>query len=233
MNEFVYKNDFRVQYRPDTTDVKVIEEVLKRGAYERKKINFGIEPMDVWLDCGANIGTFSLLCLSKKAKVIAFEPEPENFSILDKNIRLNDFQKNAKIFPYGIFLENKSLPLYLCKGNYNKYRHTLFPKRGRSAIYIRVKSISEVLQKYPINCIKMDIEGAEIEILEHLKPSDYQKINKMVFEYSFDIDKSIPRFMKIINHLKTIFILVHYDKVNPNESEYNYFPASTLVFCKK
>jgi hypothetical protein len=79
----------------------------------------------------------------------------------------------------------------------------------------------------------MDIEGAEIDILEFLNPSDYKKfgIKKMVFEYSFDIDNSIPRFMKIMKSLQKYFKHVHWTKVKPNELTYDYFPAATLVFC--
>lgn len=79
----------------------------------------------------------------------------------------------------------------------------------------------------------MDIEGAEINLLENLNNNDLKYIDKMVFEYSFNVDKSIPRFLKIIDKLKKSFSFIHYDKVKSNELEYNYFPACTLVFCKK
>ena len=41
------------------------------------------------IDIGANIGLFSLLAAQKAATVLAFEPEPGNFAILQKNCRLN------------------------------------------------------------------------------------------------------------------------------------------------
>lgn len=227
------KDWFQILYREGTTDEKVIDEVLKRNVYEKKKLNFKIESNDIWLDCGANIGTFTLLCLYKKAKVYAFEPEPENYALLNENIRINNFEKGVKTFSCALFLENKKIPLYLCKGDYNKYRHSLFYKRGRPMIEVSVRSIFSILEKYPINCIKMDIEGSEIEILEHMQKHHLAKIKKMVFEYSFDFDKSIPRFLGICQKLKTIFSNVYYDKVKPNELEYNYFPACTLVFCQR
>lgn len=157
-------------YREGTTDEKVMDEVLKRNVYERKKLDFQIEPSDIWLDCGANIGTFTLLCLHKKAKVYAFEPEPENFNLLNQNIKMNHpGKKGVRTFRQALFLQDDKAPLYLCKGDYNKYRHTLFYKRGRSIIQVPVRSIFTVLAKYPVNCIKMDIEGSEIEILEHMQ----------------------------------------------------------------
>jgi len=221
-------------YRPKTTDEKVIPEVLKKCVYERKSINFEIEANDCWLDLGGNIGTFCLLCLVRGAQVFSYEPEPENFDFLTRNLEKN-FPKCAKLFQKAVSTKKGLLPLYICNGDYNKYRHTLCPKRGRSSIQVPVESIVTVLKKHKTNCIKMDIEGAEIAILEFLTPKHYHdhNIKKLVFEYSFDVDKSIPRFLSIINRLKEYFSIVHYDKVKENELEYNYFPACTNVFCLK
>jgi FkbM family methyltransferase len=222
----------KIQYRPNTTDEKVIPEVLKRNVYERKAFDFFIEPNEVWLDLGANIGTFSLLCLARKAKVIAFEPEPENFILLNQNLKEN-FSKDFKTIQEAVGTVQGNLPLYVCKGDYNKYRHTLVPIRGRTTIHVPVQPILKVLTKYKPACIKMDIEGAEISILESLTPKDFTraKIKKLVFEYSFDVDRSIPRFLAIIDNLKKYFTKVYYDKVKENEEFYNYFPACTNVFC--
>ena len=158
-------------YRPKTTDEKVIPEVLKKCVYERKLLNFEIEPNERWLDLGGNIGTFALLCVVRGAQVFSYEPEPENFDILCRNVK----EKSAKLFQKAISTKDGLLPLYVCKGDYNKYRHTLCPKRGRSTIQVPVESILKVLKKHKTDCIKMDIEGAEIEILEFLSSKHYQE----------------------------------------------------------
>ena len=223
--------------RPDTTDIKVIKEVLQTCVYEKKSIGFFVEENENWLDLGGNIGTFSLLCLARNANVISYEPEKENFSLMEKNIETNfpgASSKKVKLINQAVGTNSGSIDLYLCKGDYNKYRHTIYPKRGRESVSVKIQSIKSVLNKYSkIDCIKMDIEGAEIDILEFLKPSDYKKfgIKKIVFEYSFDIDNSIPRFMKIMKSLKKYFNNVHWTKVKSNELTYDYFPAATLVFC--
>lgn len=221
----------KIRYREGTTDEKVIEEVIKRNVYEKKKINFLIETDDVWLDLGANIGTFSLLCLKNQCKVYGFEPEPENFKLYKENIELNKGKKIIKAVKKAVHLKNGKTLLYLCKGDYNKYRHTLIKKKGRNSIPIHVISIYDLINKYDPNAIKMDIEGTEIELLENIDLNYLKKIKKLVFEYSFDVDKSIPRFLNIIKRLHSIYSIIHYDKVKPNELEYNYFPAATMVFC--
>ncbi len=222
--------------RQETTDVKVIKEVLYTNVYEKKKIDFYIEPNDAWLDLGGNIGTFALRVLAEGASVISYEPETENYQLMSKNLEHN-FPNGAWSIEQSVVSHKKTnnLDLYLCKGSYNKYRHTLHPVRGRSTVNVKNSYIYDVLDQYRPSAIKMDIEGAEIEILETLKPNDYKKygIEKLVFEYSFDVDPSIPRFLKIVKELRKYFTLVHYTKVKETELEYKYFPAATLVYCKK
>jgi len=139
-----------------------------------------------------------------------------------------------RIIKSGVSAEpTGSQKLYLCKTDYNKYRHTLHPVKGRKTVNIPVQNIHEALSESGCNCIKMDIEGAEIEILEALKASDYKHngIKKLVFEYSFDVDRSIPRFLAIIETLNQAFTTVFYTKVNPNELTYDHYPPACLVYC--
>lgn len=219
--------------RPGTTDEKVVIEVLKQDVYEKRKLDFYIEPGERWLDLGGNIGTFALLALSRGAGVVTCEPESENLEILEQNLELNFPGGDYEIRPVAVTTSNEStVDLYLCKGDYNKYRHTIFPKRGRQSVTVQQQNIRDVLRQ-GFTGIKMDIEGAEIESLEYLTTEDYRKagVRKLVFEYSFDIDPSIPRFLRIIERLRQYFSMVHYTKVKETELEYKYFPAATLVYC--
>ena len=225
----------KMHVRPETTDEKVIDEVLNKNVYEKPKLGFVIQSGERWLDLGANIGTFSLLALSRGAEVYACEPEPNNLKILENNLDLNF--NDYLILPYAITSgKDKYTKLYVCSGDYNKYRHTVYPKRGRKAIQVPQYNIRDLLRDIGgVDGIKMDIEGAEIDILEYLTPDDYMKngVRKLVFEYSFDIDPSIPRFLAIVKSLREYFDVVEYSKVKEDELEYRHFPAATLVFCQK
>jgi len=230
-------DQLNVWYRPNTTDEKVIKEVLLSHAYQKKSIGFIIEPTDVCLDLGGNIGTFSLLALSIGCQsVICLEPESENFGILTRNIVENFGKKKnrCQLIKAGISTHSGTGSLYLCQGDYNKYRHTMVPKKNRTAVEIKLIGIRELLADFPeINFIKMDIEGIEINLLEFMTESDFKNITKLVFEYSFDVDNSIPRFMKIIHKLQKIFETVYFTKVKENEEVYKFFPPCTNVYCLK
>ena len=79
--------------------------------------------------------------------------------------------------------------------------------------------------------VKMDIEGAEIPLLESLDAATCKPLRKLVFEYTFDVDPSIPRFLAIVRRLKQWFPTVHYTKVNPKDKEYRHYPPCTMVYC--
>lgn len=72
-----------------------------RMAFYRAKSFFTKEPETIeWIstfnsqetlfDLGANVGVYSLLAAKAGVKVVAFEPEPQNFSVLTMNIYLNE-----------------------------------------------------------------------------------------------------------------------------------------------
>ena len=231
--------------RPNTTDQKVVKEVIDQRAYQNRNILFDIDPNDVWLDLGANIGVFSALVASKGACFIAYEPEPDNFNLLKYNINklAEKIPVNGIAYQAGVndsagkcCMKSK---LYLTNTDYNKYRHSFVIKRNRcKTLNVPTWSLELILSTYPmINSIKMDIEGTEITLLENVlqysSPNIWNGINKLVFEYSFDVDRYIPRFLKIINQLENIFDLVYYTKVNASQLWYEWYPPQVIVFCTK
>src|SRR5437762_2063279 len=77
-----------VFYRPATSDPLTIYQVLlRRGAKAEYYLPLSLEPK-VILDIGSNIGT-SVLFLHEQfpaARILAFEPHPETFRILQTNV---------------------------------------------------------------------------------------------------------------------------------------------------
>jgi len=230
----------KIHYRPETTDEKVIEEVIEGNEYQKKKIGFVFEADDVWLDLGANIGTFAMFVLSMGASVICVEPEPSNISMLRHNLQSN-FKRDYQILQCGVSTKRGKMPLYLCNGDYNKYRHSMTMSSGRKHISVDVKPLDVLWHmkctrtNQAVNAIKMDIEGMEIELLE--KYGDKMgHLKKLVFEYTFDADPSIPRFMHIIHLLQKSFTIVKFKNQlsqlhRRKETVYNYYPLCTTVFC--
>ncbi len=120
---------------------------------------------DVIIDIGANIGYYTLLAskiVGDSGKVYAFEPDPTNYRVLSSNIELNGC-KNIVTEQKAISDANGSVTLYL--DNKDVGAHTIY-KNGKVKRQVVVDSVTldEYFKgkEYPINIIKMDIEGAEM-----------------------------------------------------------------------
>lgn len=215
--------------RPGTTDEKVVPEVVQKHCYERK--DFMFSKGDIWLDIGANIGTFSCYAMMRgAAKVTAFEPEEENYAILVENIRLNGFFDCVRTFKMAVTADGGDIILYTCKSIRNKYRHSIIPHNKWGTVQIKSMAIDTVFTNFTPTCVKMDCEGAEFEIID--RNTDFSGLSKLVFEYHFDIDRSIANFLKRVELLSKYFSKIYFGKL-PNSATYDFFPASKIVFCQK
>ena len=214
--------------RPDTTDQQAIEEVWNKNVYQRRG-KLEIEEGDSWLDIGGNIGAFAVFAASKGAAVVSYEPEPDNFELLLENMSRNGGAA-VGVDKAVVQRSGKKVPLYLCKGDRNKYRHTLFQIRGRESIEVETIGFDEILKQEKPNGVKMDIEGAEIEILSY--DHDWSGVDKLVFEYHFDRNRSVEYFYSIVRRLEKDFIVEH-KKIPLGTVTYDWFPAAIIVYCYK
>merc|ERR1712232_15770 len=72
---------------------------------------------------------------------------------------------------------------------------------------VQAYTVEEILTKHPdIEGIKIDIEGAEMEMLEELVLEDcWGKVKRLTFEYSHEFDDSGLRFRKLLRNLRQHF----------------------------
>ena len=61
------------------------------------------EPEDVLLDCGANVGMYTVwAAATRRAEVYAFEPESQNYALLNRNIVLNELSERVQAYCMGL-----------------------------------------------------------------------------------------------------------------------------------
>ena len=119
---------------------------------------------DTFCDIGANVGSYTLLASGYVgAKSITFEPVPSTFSILEKNIALNQLQKKAT-------LHNKALGNQVGKikftTNYDTVNHALADhEMEENFIEVSVGKLDDYINHQPI-LLKIDVEGFESEVIE-------------------------------------------------------------------
>ena len=150
----------------------IAQQLMFQGTYEKyttilfkRFVGGGMNVIDI----GANIGYYTLLAaklVGDKGKVFAFEPEPRNHTLLLKNIELNGYKN---IIPRQQAVSSKSGKVKLFLHEVESGAHSLYEVRkdAREAIVVDAVSLDEFFagKEYPIDIIKIDVEGAEMTVL--------------------------------------------------------------------
>ncbi len=182
-------NGIKFFYRDGFSDLKTFQEVIGNSVYLKK--GMAINKNERWMDCGGNVGAFTLLACSMGANVTVYEPDPYNCQMIEKNLALNGFNANIK---QSALVHNEIKQVVLFIGNKgNVWRNSIVKNWNNKGI--KVPCLNFDCEAKEFDCCKMDIEGAEMPILENTN----KVFKKLVYEWSFDIDGSLNRFRRIID----------------------------------
>ncbi|MFW6275576.1 MAG: FkbM family methyltransferase, partial [bacterium] len=161
----------------------LFDEIFLKQIYRFETKN----PKPVIFDCGSHIGLSVLYfkMLYPGASIVAFEPDKKSFKILKKNIEHNKLDD----------IETYNLALSGTKGIINFYRESSpdWDTCGNSTVeewgdrngFYRESIESTVLSDYitgEIDFLKMDIEGAELNVLETIQ-NKIHLIRELALEY--------------------------------------------------
>jgi FkbM family methyltransferase len=136
-------------------EVEIMKKIVKKG--------------DIVLDIGANIGIYSLLLaklVGETGKVYSFEPDPQNFDTLLKNIKINRYE-NIIAINKAISKKTGKIKLYLAE--WNKGDHRIYPSDEKRK-FLEIEAVN--LDNYfkdnneDIKFVKIDIQGAEPLLFE-------------------------------------------------------------------
>jgi FkbM family methyltransferase len=150
----------------------LINEFYKRIIFNKEQINF--------LDIGSNTGGFIFLPLvNRTIKCYAFEPNPIAFSALVENVELNNLKDNVECFNMGMWNESSELELKVPSDTTDSGLATMGNDPSRfiydnktgdfSTHTVYCTTIDEFFEQHKlesIDAIKIDTEGAELNILK-------------------------------------------------------------------
>ncbi len=209
--------------REGTSDEKTFNEVIVNNTYQKK--DFKIKKGEHWIDLGGNVGSFAVLALSKGATVDIYEPDPFSCKMIEKNLKVNDY--DANIYQKAVVANHKKKMTMYVGNNMNVWRNSLYKNWGNEKFTIDCVHYENVITKDSI--VKMDIEGAEMAILESMQ--EFPK--KMVYEWSFDIDPSLTRYREILKKMKKRYKSIRGTEFNLDFVEWqkSWFPPCANVYC--
>jgi FkbM family methyltransferase len=123
----------------------------------------------LFIDIGANIGLFSFYILHKlpRQKVMAFEPEPQAFSCLLFTKKVNDFQ-NFSPKNFAIGEKKEVLHFFIDKKNFGGHR-LYRNSEDEKSIEVNVAPLSDFVKNEVVSAIKIDVEGAELNVLKGMR----------------------------------------------------------------
>jgi len=138
----------------ESLETEVVKKLIKKG--------------DVVLDIGANVGYYTLIyakLVGEGGKVFAFEPDPDNFALLEKNVEVNGY-RNVVLIKKAVANKTGVVRLYLCEDNKGNHR-ICDAHDARESIEVEAIRLDDYFEAYDgkIDFIKIDIEGAEQEAL--------------------------------------------------------------------
>ena len=141
-------------------------------------------PNSVVVDVGANIGAFTIFAAQWAKKVFAFEPEADNFRLLCANIELNGF-KNVTPKKIAIAKKKGQQDFYIAEKQHSG-AHSFLLQRYDRVLKVETLSIADLIKAESltkIHFLKLDCEGAEIDIIEGLSLKNAKKIEQIALEF--------------------------------------------------
>lgn len=192
-------------------DYLVVKEAFVENVYQ-------IEPGDfhatgIFLDVGANIGAQSIyianmqkkITKGPKIRVIAVEPEPANLEMLKQNIEANGFKDTIEIHEVAIMEKPGSFYISSRQGN-----STVYSEKDSTRTKIRgidLNSFLEELEIEEVDVMKVDIEGAELDLFRGATDETLRKIRYITVEFGeFDKEQFGELIWKISKSFNTHII---------------------------
>lgn len=137
----------------------------------RQLIQRLVRPGETFIDVGANVGMHTLAAASAmngRGRILAFEPHPVTHALLRKSLLLNGFATFAETHQAAASNRTGHMPLHLGP---TSGHHSLYPLEGEkptaATVEVPLVRLDDMIEgNSPVDLIKIDVEGAELEVLE-------------------------------------------------------------------
>ena len=185
--------------------------LYETGTYEKGILYFiekNFKANGVFLDIGANIGLMSIFTARKfpSAKVIAYEAHPETFNILTSNIALNEISNISPI--QKAVGKTKGVVEIFDNWSVNRGGASIkYRDKDAKGIPVELVVLDDELEVSP-TMIKIDVEGAELDVLLGLQKTIEKTAPVLIVEISQDRvdDQQIGKIYNFIRQLNVYSI---------------------------
>jgi FkbM family methyltransferase len=158
------------------------------------------------IDCGSNIGLSIIYFknLFPNSKIIGFEADPNIYNMLIKNIASFNLS-DVSLYQKAVWNKNEKIKFLLEGGNSSRLAY----KDGPDVIQVDGVSLRPFLEQ-TVDFLKIDIEGAEFEVIEDCQDLLYQVKNLFIEYHSFlDQDQKLSKLLSILTKAGFRYYLQH------------------------
>lgn len=178
-----------------SSDHAVIACLLDSGDLERGTrllIQRYLKPHDVFIDIGANLGLHTLAAaraMQGKGRIFAFEPFEPTQRLLAESIRINEFTSIVEIHQAAVSNRAGRKTLYLggSSGHHSLYKIAQSSGALLQTVDVPLVKLSDIVpESISVSLIKIDVEGAELDVLDGAKSLIASKPSiAMIVEFGF------------------------------------------------
>jgi FkbM family methyltransferase len=180
---------------------RFIDEIIYKHCYEPYPHLFQTKN-PVFIDAGANIGTFTVYVANQvtEGKIISIEPENRNFQRLKDNIRINELM-NVELVHAALSDINDATCLITGRSGSGTIMSIDKKKYHQECKTITMNSLILKYEIKKIDFLKIDIEGAEFLIFKDSKWLEYVDVLVMEIHTEFGDPNTIINVLQENNFL--------------------------------
>lgn len=176
------------------------------------------------IDCGANIGLSVIYFKSQypNATIYAFEPDPVAFKALVANIESNGF-KDVFAHEEAVWKEEGQMS-FQTDGSWGG--HIAIDNESLGSDSVKTRKLSGLLDKH-IDFLKIDIEGAESDVIMDAKKLISSNVDKLFFEWH-SLTESPQRLGEILSFFESNGFRYHIKEASIRETPFIYIPSGRM-----
>ena len=137
------------------------------------------------IDCGAHIG-MSVIYFKKlypRSRILVFEPDAENFKLLQRNIELNHLS-GIELRQSAVWINNGAISFHSRGGQGSQ----IATEEKENAVTIKAERLADILKEGHVDFLKIDIEGAEMDVINDCEPY-LHNVDQLFVEYHGKADE--------------------------------------------
>lgn len=156
----------------DRLDLLILKETLCDDVYGLADL---VAPRFI-VDVGAGVGSFAVVAARRfpTCHILAFEPDPQQCILLRENAAANSIEVESVCMAIG----TKSA--YLLSGKGARSSTVVHSDGG---IFVPGVTLDEFIRGDTVDLLKIDCEGAELDVLRSLSPLGLEHVARVALEY--------------------------------------------------